>query len=98
MRFRVARTAIQDLDAIYFYWAQRAGFEVADRLVDALEEQFALLGDYPQFGRKCPEMAPGVLSFPAGKYLIYYRRKRRVIEVLHVFHGARDRRRAFVKG
>jgi plasmid stabilization system protein ParE len=94
MRLRVAQKAIQDLDGIYLYWARRAGLEVADRLLDALEEHSALLGDHPQFGRKCPEIAPGVLVFPAGEYLIYYRRKRKIIEILHVFHGARDQRKA----
>jgi plasmid stabilization system protein ParE len=31
----------------------------------------------------------------AGKYLIYYRKKRGIIHILHVFHGARDQARAF---
>jgi plasmid stabilization system protein ParE len=43
------------------------------------------------------DIAAGVKSFPAGKYLIYYRKTRRGTEILHVFHGAQDQRRAFRK-
>ncbi|PYT74573.1 MAG: hypothetical protein DMG42_10485 [Acidobacteria bacterium] len=32
--------------------------------------------------------------FPAGKHLIYYRSTRRGTDILHIFHGARDQRRA----
>jgi len=35
-----------------------------------------------------------VRCFPAGKYLIYYRRTRRRTEIPHIFHGARDQKRA----
>jgi plasmid stabilization system protein ParE len=36
-----------------------------------------------------------VKCFPAGKYLIYYRRTRHGTDILHIFHGARDQIRAF---
>jgi plasmid stabilization system protein ParE len=95
MRIRVSKAAERELDKIFVYWAQRAGVEVADRLIDSIEERFVALGGFPDAGRKSDEIAPGVFRFPAGKYLIYYRKKRSVIQVLHVFHGARDQSRAF---
>lgn len=97
MQFRVTKKAERELDRIFVYWAQRAGVDVADRLIDSIEEQFALLGDYPSTGRKCDELAPGVFSFLAGKYLIYYRKKRGIVYILHVFHGARDQVRAIAQ-
>lgn len=95
MRFRVSKVAERELDAIFVYWARRVGVEVAERLIDAIEERFVALGDYPLAGRKCNEIEPGIFSFPAGKYLIYYRRKREAIHILHVVHGAREQTRAF---
>jgi toxin ParE1/3/4 len=95
MRFHVSKKAERELDEIFVYWARRAGLDVADRLLDSIEERFALLGDYPFVGRKRDDIAPGVSSFLAGKYLIYYRKKRGIIHILHVFHGARDQARAF---
>jgi plasmid stabilization system protein ParE len=98
MRIRVSKAAERELDKIFVYWAQRAGVEVADRLIDSIEERFVVLGDFPDAGRKSDEIAPGVFRFPAGKYLIYYRKVRSMIHVLHVFHGARDQSRAFTPG
>lgn len=95
MRIHVARSAERELDEIFIYWAERAGVPAADKIVDAIIERFALLGEYPAAGRACPEIAPRVRCFPAGKHLIYYRKTRRAIEILHIFHGAREQDRAF---
>jgi len=56
-----------------------------------------LLGDFPYIGLNSDHLAPGVLRFPTGDYLIYYRRKRGIIQILHIFHGARDQAQAFRK-
>jgi toxin ParE1/3/4 len=95
MRFHVSKRAEQELDEIFVYWARRANIDVADRLLDSIEERFALLGDYPLVGRERDAIAPSVFSFPAGKYLIYYRKKRGIIHILHVFHSAQEQGRAF---
>ncbi len=97
MRYRVSKDAEQDLAEIFLYWAKRAGLTVADRLIDSVTERFWLLGEYPNAGTSAEEIAPGVRCFPAGKYLIYYRKTRRRIDILHIFHGARDQMLAFGK-
>lgn len=93
MRFRVSRTAEEDLDRIFEHWAERASPKVAERLLGAILDRFALLGEFPQAGRACDQIAPGVRCFPAGDYLIYYRRSRKTLEILHIFHGARQQPR-----
>ena len=97
MRFHVTKTAERELEAIFVYWARRAGLEVADKLIDSIEERFALIGERPDVGRNCDEIAPGVFRFLAGNYRIYYRKKRGIIHILHVFHGAQDQARAFAQ-
>ncbi len=97
MRFSVSKDAEQDLDEIFLYWARRAGLEAADRVIDGITTRFWLLGEYPEAGRPCDEIADAVRCFPAGKYLIYYRRSRNETDILHVFHGARQQKRAFRK-
>ncbi|MGA2276267.1 MAG: type II toxin-antitoxin system RelE/ParE family toxin [Terracidiphilus sp.] len=94
MLFHVTKQAERELDQIFVYWARRTNLDIADRLIDSIEERFVLLGDYPDVGRKCDEIASGVLRFLAGDYLIYYRKKRSIIQILHVFHVARDQGRA----
>ncbi len=97
MRYRVSSDAGRDLDEIFLYWAKRAGLEVADRLIDGITERFWLLGEHPDAGRPSPEMAAGVKCFPAGKYLVYYRKTRGAVNILHIFHGAREQKSAFKK-
>jgi toxin ParE1/3/4 len=94
-RYRVSKDARRDLDDIFDYWAERASSEIAGRLIEAIVERFWILGEYPSTGRACDELAPGVRCFPAGQYLIYYRRTRQGVEIAHVFHGAREQGRAW---
>ena len=96
-RYRVSKDAERDLDEIFVYWAKRTSVEVADRLIDAIAERFWLIGGNPRCGRACGDIAPGVRCFPAGKYLVYYRKVRQAVEILHVFHGAHDQTRVLKK-
>jgi plasmid stabilization system protein ParE len=95
MRIRVSKAAERELDNLFVYWAERAGVEAADRLIDSIEERFVALGEFPGAGRNSDEIAPGVFRFPAGNYLIYYRKVKSMVHVLHVIHGARDQAHAF---
>ena len=95
MKYRVSKDARDDLDQIFAYWAERASLDTAERLVDSLMERFWVIGEHPNAGRSADDIAPGVRCFPAGKYLMYYRKTPRAIEILHIFHGARDQRKAF---
>jgi len=94
-RFRVSRDAERDLEDVFVYWAERAGFDVADRLIDAIVERFWILGQYPDAGRPCNDIAAGVKCFPAGKYLIYHRKVRSGVEIAHIFHGSRRQKEAW---
>ncbi len=97
MPYRVSKDAQRDLDEIFLYWARRAGLTVADRLIDSITDRFWILGEHPDAGRPSEDMAAGVRCFPARKYLIYYRKTRKGTDILHIFHGARDQKRAFKK-
>ena len=95
MYYRVSEGAERDLDEIFLYWANRASLETADRVVDRITDRFWLLGEHPDAGNPAGNIAAGVKCFPAGKYLIYYRKTRHGTDILHIFHGARDQRGAF---
>jgi toxin ParE1/3/4 len=98
MRAQVTRSAERDIDDIWFYWAQHASLDVADRLQETIEERFVLLAEQPLIGRKCEDIGPGVRCFPVGKFLIYYRKSKSALTILHVLHGAREQKVAFRKG
>jgi plasmid stabilization system protein ParE len=97
MRLLVSKTAEREVDAIFVYWGNRAGVAVADRLVEGIEERFALLGDFPHAGGKCDEISPGMHRFSAGEYWIYYRMGRGSVHILHILHGAQSQARACKK-
>ena len=90
MHYRISEDAERDLDEIFAYGANRASPETADRIVDRITERFWLLGEHPDAGKPARDIAASVKCFPAGKYLIYYRKTRRGTDILHIFHGARD--------
>ncbi len=85
MRFHVSRNAEQALAEIFLHWAKRAGVKVTNRLIDSITDRFELLGECPDVG--ISDIAAGGRCFPAGKYLIYYRKTRRRTDVLHILHG-----------
>ncbi|MGA9069218.1 MAG: type II toxin-antitoxin system RelE/ParE family toxin [Terracidiphilus sp.] len=95
MQFQLTKTAERELDQIFVYYAQRAGVDVADKIIDSIEERFALLGDFPAIGLNSDHLVPGVLRFPTGDYIVYYRKRRNVIQILHILHGARNQARTF---
>jgi toxin ParE1/3/4 len=97
MSYRVSKDAQRDLDEIFPYWAKRAGLRVADRLIDNITGRFWILVEHLSAGRPSENIAAGVRCFPAGKYLIYYRKTRKGTDILHIFHGARDQKRALKK-
>jgi toxin ParE1/3/4 len=95
VRFQVLPNAERDLDEIFVFWAEKAGVQAADKLIDSIIERFWILGQFPKAGQDACGIAPDVRRFPAGEYLIYYRISRRIVDIIHIFHGARDQRRAF---
>jgi toxin ParE1/3/4 len=58
MRDRLSELAEQDLLEIWLYVAADASVARADRLLDAIGEQFELLAEQPRMGRRRPEFGP----------------------------------------
>jgi toxin ParE1/3/4 len=64
--------------------------DAADRLLDNINDKVKLIAESPYIGREREELAPGIRSFPAGRYLIFYRPIADGIEIVRVLHGSRD--------
>jgi toxin ParE1/3/4 len=88
-RARQSALAAADLLELWVHVA-REDLAAADRLLDRIEEVCNALAASPQLGRSREELAPGLRSFPVGRYVIFYRLGRGGIEVARVLHGARD--------
>jgi toxin ParE1/3/4 len=90
-RLRIARSAVADLDEIWLYIARDRTPEAAERVIDSLTSKFSLLAAFPGMGRLRPEIGPGIRSFAARNYRIYYREeKKRIVRILYVRHTRRD--------
>lgn len=91
MAFRVSPQVEAELDDIWFYIAtESASVEVADRVVDAITQQFLLLSKHPYSGRKRDDLRPGLRSVTVGSYVVIYRIEKNDVLILHVVHGRRD--------
>ena len=92
MRIAYSRHARLDLDQIWNHAAKESSStEVADRLIDSIQETCSRIRRSPYVGRKRDEdLGAGMRSHPSGAYMIFYRVKAGVVRVIRVLHGRRD--------
>lgn len=61
------------------------------KTLKVLFQQAELLAETPWVGRnRAGDIGEGVRSYPVGSYVLFYRVLDDAVEVLRVFHGARD--------
>lgn len=63
--------------------------QAADKLIDAIEERYQLLAEYPEAGPARPDIAPDARALTIGRYLVLYRIMTAGVEIARIVHGAR---------
>jgi toxin ParE1/3/4 len=86
---RFHRLAEYDLDEVWEYIANDS-VDAADRLVLLIKQKCDLLAEFPGMGRERAELAPGLRSFPAASFVIFYLPEPDGIAVVRVLSGYRD--------
>jgi|ERR1700694_4607189 len=81
--------AADDLIEIWDYIADD-NVARADAFIDDVDAKLHLLAEQPMLGRSREELAPGLRSFPFGRYVIFYEVIRDGIAIIRVLHSARD--------
>lgn len=81
--------AIRDLKETWHYIADDSPTS-ADKVVLQIEERLQLLLQFPQMGRKRPELERGIQGFVIDSYVVFYLAVEDGIEIVRVLHGARD--------
>lgn len=81
--------AQDDIAEIWGYIAEDSE-QQADAFVDRLDAKFQLLARQPRLGHIREELAPGLRSFPVGRYVIFYETVPDGIAIVRVLHSARD--------
>lgn len=86
MRIRWLARAVEDLAHLHAYIAQdnpEAAASETEKVVEAVKR----LEDYPASGR--PGRVPGTRELVISRYIVAYRVKEQVIQILRVLHAAR---------
>jgi toxin ParE1/3/4 len=83
--------ARHDLKEIGRHIARESGNrEVALRFLDAIQRKIAVYATQPELGERRLDLGAEVRCFPVGNYVVFYRPRKKDIEVLRVLHGSRD--------
>ena len=91
MAHRLAPEAEIELDEIWYFIATESrSVDIADRFTNSITDRFLLISTHPYAGRPRDDLRPGLRSFPAGQYLIFYRLLDTDVLILHVAHGRRN--------
>ncbi len=92
--YQLSPAAERDLEEIETFIAADDPAAAA-RVIDDIEAACQLVATHPGVGRQRDEIAPGVLSFPVGSYVLFYRPGPRAVGIARVLHGRRDLPMAF---
>ena len=79
-----------DLSEIWNYYAPRAGRHRADNTVRRISDACRLIEDHPLAGPARDEIRSGLQSITARPYVIFYRLREEVVEIVRMLHGRRD--------
>jgi toxin ParE1/3/4 len=87
-----AAQARADIDDIWLAVAMSGGEELADRVIDGIEDRTAMLAQYPLMGPARPDIAEDARSLVVERWLVLYRAAAPCVLVMRVVDGARDLR------
>ena len=91
MGHRLAPEAQTDIDEIaYYVFVQSGSREIAERLLESIYSQFALLDIYPRAGRRRNDLRPGIRSLAVGEYVVLYQVEGNDAVIQRVVRGSRD--------
>ena len=90
MPLELSRKAQADLDDIRDTSVEQFGVERAILYLDAIEQVFRRLLDYPRIGSRRADVGEAVLSYPVGEHRIFYEARPGQVHVIHILHQAMD--------
>ncbi|MBX9791771.1 MAG: type II toxin-antitoxin system RelE/ParE family toxin [Pirellulales bacterium] len=83
--------AIEDLHQIWAYIVgQTESVEIADRLIDSIDNVASLYAANPALGTARNDLAPGLRCFVVARYVVFFLPLTGGIEIVQVIHGSRD--------
>ena len=94
IRYRLSRTAIDDLDTILTYLAEQSGWERSMNAEKRLFDSFERLAQDPGMGhRRLDRTSSPVYFFACEPYLVVHRGDTNPLQIIAIVHSSRDSRR-----
>ena len=90
MKYRLSKSAEQDLRDIWNYTIQTWGETQAERYLRSLEKRFLDLSLNPTIGRARTDVAEELLSFHEAHHVIFYRSHQNGIAIARILHERMD--------
>ncbi len=84
----VSRAAQAEIDEIWVYHCEQS-VAAADKIIDDIGDKFDTLAEFPNIGRRRPELQENCRSLPVGAYVLYYSVGAETVEILRVVHSSR---------
>jgi toxin ParE1/3/4 len=88
-RIEPSRAALADFDAIYDYISRDIP-RAAAQVLRSLDRSIQLLSDQPKLGKAFRHRRLRLRLLTHGDYLVFYRERPGVIEIVRVIHGRRN--------
>jgi toxin ParE1/3/4 len=85
-----APEARADLSTIWDYYLSLAGTATADDIVRRIGHVITVLQEHPHAGRSRDEIRPGLRSLAVTPYVVFYRVRGDVAELVRILDGRRD--------
>lgn len=90
MWLELSRAAEADLVDIRDYSIAQYDVDQAIAYLNAVEQTFRRIIDYPESGMKYPGIEPPIRSIPCGSHRIYYDVTEEAVRIQRVLHKAMD--------
>jgi len=84
--FKLTQKAEADLLNIGAYTLDRWGKTQASRYLDELETCCQRIAEFPQMGRSCPHIRPGLRCMEQGKHILFYRNLGESVLISRILH------------
>ena len=87
--YHISDKAGQQLNKIWSYVRRESDSEfIADRFIDGFFGVFRNLAEFPDIAQTRSYLPSGLLAFPHEKYMIFFRKQAKDIEIAYIVHGS----------
>ncbi len=88
-RWIISPSASRDLNAIVDYFVEH-NVEAGEHLLKAFNQKCQSLTQFPNLGKRYPQVREDLRGIPLNGYIIFYRMQTDTVEILRVVDGRQD--------